>query len=82
MESIFEQLDYKVRYERGSFQSGYCIVEDRKIVVINKFFDTDGRGQTMLDILSTLYTPESVIEDGLRQFLEKQLSQHDLSPSS
>ena len=51
MESIFEQLAYKVRYEKGNFQSGYCIVEDQQIVVINKFFDTEGRVQTMLEIL-------------------------------
>jgi hypothetical protein len=25
--SPFEELNYSVRYEKGSFQSGYCIVE-------------------------------------------------------
>jgi len=31
-----------VRYERGNFQSGYCILEQRKVVVLNKFL-TEGR---------------------------------------
>ena len=65
IEAIFENIDYKVRYEKGNFNSGYCIVEERKIVVINRFFDTEGRINSLLDILSqlnvdlTLLTEES-----------------------
>lgn len=52
IETIFEELDYKVRYEKGSFQSGYCLVENRNIAVVNKFFDTEGRINVLLEILS------------------------------
>lgn len=71
LESVFHQLEYKVRYEKGNFQSGYCIVEDRKIAVINKFFDTEGRAQTMLDILSRMNLDQVELESGLRKFLQK-----------
>ncbi len=40
LEGLFDELDYSIRYEKGNFQSGYCIVENRRIAVINKFFDT------------------------------------------
>ena len=30
---LIEETGYIVRYERGSFQSGFCILEDRKVVV-------------------------------------------------
>ncbi len=53
-EDLFEELDYEVRYERGTFQSGYCMVEDRKMVIINKFFDTEARINTLIEILNTL----------------------------
>jgi len=52
LESLFEELGYTVRYEKGNFQSGYCMVEDRKIAVINKFFNAEGRINCLLDILS------------------------------
>ncbi len=52
LESLFEELGYTVRYEKGNFQSGYCIVEARKVAVINKFFNTEGRINCLLDILS------------------------------
>lgn len=54
IETIFEEIGYKVRYERGSFQSGYCMVENKQIAVINKFFDTEGRINVLLEILSTI----------------------------
>lgn len=51
-ESLFEELGYAVRYEKGSFNSGYCVVESQKIAVINKFYDTEGRINCLLDILA------------------------------
>jgi hypothetical protein len=51
IEDLFEELGYKIRYEKGSFHSGYCLVENHKIVVVNKFFETESRINTLLDIL-------------------------------
>lgn len=52
LETLFKELEYTVRYEKGNFQSGYCIVEDRRIAVINKFYDVEGRINVLLDILA------------------------------
>ncbi|HFC00754.1 MAG TPA: hypothetical protein ENJ53_08115 [Phaeodactylibacter sp.] len=46
-------MEYKVRYEKGSFQSGYCLVENKKIAVVNRFFDVEGRINVLLEILSS-----------------------------
>jgi len=54
LETVFEEIGYKVRYEKGSFQSGYCMVENRKIAVINRFFDTEARINVLLEILGTV----------------------------
>lgn len=54
IESIAEECGYVIRYERGTFQSGYCILQDRKVIVINKFFQTEGRINTLIDLLPQL----------------------------
>ena len=54
LEHIYKEMDYTVRYEKGNFQSGYCLVEHQKVVVVNKFFEVDGRVQVLLDLLSTI----------------------------
>ena len=54
LEDILEQSEYVVRYERGTFQSGWCLLEARKIVVLNKFLDAEGRINTLLDLIPQL----------------------------
>ena len=54
LEKILDEADYVVRYERGSFQSGYCILEDKKVVVLNKFLNTEGRINTLIDLIPSL----------------------------
>lgn len=43
-----------MRYERGSFQSGYCILEDKRVVVLNKFLTPEGRINTLMDIIPSV----------------------------
>lgn len=54
IEKIIEESGYVIRYERGTFQSGYCILQDKKVVVLNKFFQTEGRINTLIDLLPQL----------------------------
>jgi hypothetical protein len=54
LETIPEEAGYVLRYERGTFQSGYCILEERKVVVLNKFLQTEGRINTLLDLIPQL----------------------------
>ena len=51
LEDILGESGYIVRYERGTFQSGWCLLEARKVVVINKFLNTEGRISTLMDII-------------------------------
>ncbi|CAH1002201.1 hypothetical protein LEM8419_03118 [Neolewinella maritima] len=52
LETLLKELGYTVRYEKGHFASGYCLVEQRKIVIINRFYDTEGRINVLYDMLS------------------------------
>jgi hypothetical protein len=54
IESLFEELAYQIRYEKGNFQSGYCLLEDRSIAVINKFLTIEGRINVLLEILPNI----------------------------
>lgn len=54
LEAVVEEAGYILRYERGTFQSGYCILEDRKVVVLNKFLQLEGRINTMVDLIPQL----------------------------
>lgn len=51
LEAILEQSGFAVRYERGTFQSGWCLLEQKSIVVLNKFLDVEGRINTLIDLI-------------------------------
>jgi hypothetical protein len=54
IEKIAEESGYVMRYERGSFQSGYCILQAKRVVVLNKFLPLEGRINTLIDLLPQL----------------------------
>lgn len=71
VERLFEEIGYIVRYEKGSFQSGYCVVEDRKIAIINKFFEVDGRISTLFDILDNIEVETSILSPKTAKFYQE-----------
>jgi len=71
LEAIVEQSGYVLRYERGTFQSGYCILEERKVVVLNKFLQTEGRINTLLDLIPQLeVNAELLTEESQKTYRE------------
>jgi len=79
LEQIFKEIDYHVRYEKGTFNSGYCIVENAKVVVVNKFFDTEGRVNVLLEILSDIMEDDRILTEKSRLFYRQLIkNQHNL----
>lgn len=70
IERILDELEYVVRYERGNFQSGYCILEARKVVVLNKFLQLEGRINTLIDLIPQLNIDPDVLSTEVRRTYE------------
>lgn len=58
LEQLFEEARYRVRYEKGNFNSGFCVLEDKRIAVINRFLNVEGRINALVEILPTLQVNE------------------------
>lgn len=54
LEDLIAESDYILRYEKGNFKAGYCVLKDQKIVIVNKFFTLEGKINALLDILRTV----------------------------
>lgn len=54
LEDILGESEFVVRYERGNFQSGWCLLESKKIVVLNKFLNLEARINTLLELIPQL----------------------------
>ena len=82
IEKILEESEYVVRYERGTFQSGYCILEERKIVVLNKFLQTEGRISILLDLIPQLQINTSQLTPETLKAYEEVIQRHEVSNNS
>ena len=60
LEEVLEQSGYDVRYEKGNFKSNFCILEDKKVVVINKFSVLESRIQSLLEIIQSLVESRTI----------------------
>ncbi len=78
LEAIPEEAGYVLRYERGTFQSGYCILEERKVVVLNKFLQTEGRINTLLDLIPQLDINPEILSVGSKKLHEDILSKLEI----
>ncbi len=73
IEKVLDEAGYVVRYERGNFQSGYCILEEKKVVVLNKFLQLEGRINTLVDITPQLsINPELLTPEARKVYEEVQ----------
>lgn len=71
LEKIVDEAGYILRYERGTFQSGYCILESKKVVVLNKFLQTEGRINTLIDLIATLQVNVDQLTEESRKIFEE-----------
>lgn len=54
IEDIISESDYILRYEKGNFKSGYCLLKEQKIMIVNKFYTTEGKINALTEILRTV----------------------------
>jgi hypothetical protein len=50
---MIAESDYILRYEKGNFKSGYCLLREQKIMIINKFYTTEGKINALLEIIKS-----------------------------
>lgn len=54
LEDLIAESDYTLRYEKGNFKSGFCVLKDQKIIIVNKFYPTEGKINALYEILRTV----------------------------
>jgi hypothetical protein len=69
LEDLISEGGYMVRYERGNFKTGYCVLKETKLVLVNNFLPVDGRVNCLLELVHHLpLSPETMSEKSLKFF--------------
>ncbi len=73
LEDVFSETDYILRYEKGNFRSGYCILNEKRLVVVNRYYTTEGKINCLIEILRHLKPSSETLSDKNAKFLEELL---------
>src|SRR5690606_7610134 len=71
LELLFDEMRYTVRYEKGNFNSGYCLLEDKRVVVINKFLNVEGRINALVEILPSMKINEAELSGDMQKWYKQ-----------
>lgn len=69
LESLCKTLGYRVRYEKGNFKTGACMLQNSKVIVVNKFSNLESKIISLSDLLKQINTDEALLDDKQKQFL-------------
>lgn len=71
------ETEYVLRYEKGNFQSGYCLLKDTKVAIINKYYAIDGKINSLIEIIRSIEIDPTKLSEGNVKFL-KEITQTEL----
>lgn len=71
LEEIFAESDFVLRYEKGSFKAGFCLIKDRKVAVVNKYFPLEGRINCLYEILRQIQLDTSNLGEKSQQLYQE-----------
>jgi hypothetical protein len=70
-ENLLKESGYTIRYEKGNFAPGFCILEEKKVIVINKYYSVEAKVSALLEIMTTLRIASENLSPESKAFYEK-----------
>lgn len=68
LESLAKALGYKVRYEKGNFKTGACILEMNRVLIVNKFSSLESKIGSLANLLQNTEAEEGLLDDKQKSF--------------
>jgi len=71
VEQAVKESGYILRYEKGGFNPGYCILEEKNVVVVNKYYSLEAKINCLLEIVNQIKPSSDLLSDRSRLFLSQ-----------
>ena len=77
LEMLLKTVGYRVRYEKGNFKTGACLLLNSRMVIINRFSNLESKIMAIIQLLNELDVDTKLLDDKQAVFL-KELKQTKL----
>ncbi len=72
LEELAEKLGYKVRFEKGNFEGGYCLLKESRLLVVNSRNGQERRITIISKNLKEIGIDDIYVKPGLREIIDKE----------
>ena len=70
LQEIARQIGVTVRFEKGDFEGGYCLLRDQRLVLINKRLMPSRKASLLALALQSIGLETIFLKPALRQYIE------------
>ncbi len=74
LRQVCQSLEFDVRFERGDFEGGACILRERRLIVINKRFPLEKRVAVLARALGEIGIDGVFMKPAVREFIEEEMT--------
>ena len=71
LKSVADQLGATIRFEKGDFKGGYCLIHDKKVIVINKMTNLQRKVMILSTALKELGIDEIYLTPRVREVIDE-----------
>ncbi|OCX54474.1 hypothetical protein BEL04_09555 [Mucilaginibacter sp. PPCGB 2223] len=71
LENLLKAAGYKIRYEKGNFKTGACVLQNSRIVVVNKFSNLESKIHSVVELLLELEIDHKLLDEKQIIFLHQ-----------
>jgi hypothetical protein len=70
---VAHDMGVNIRYEKGDFDGGYCLLRDERIIVVNKKLNPNRKASVISQAFGELGIENVYIKPAIRVFIEDEL---------
>jgi hypothetical protein len=71
LELLLKSAGYKVRYEKGNFKTGACLLLNSKMIVVNRFSNLESKILALAELMRDLEIDHNLLDDKQITFLQQ-----------
>jgi hypothetical protein len=81
LEKLVESLSIQLRYEKGDFAGGYCVLEDKRMMIVNSALSPAQRIKVLAGELAGMNLEEVFVLPALRDAIMEGASNRSKAPA-
>lgn len=71
LEIMLKTAGYKVRYEKGNFKTGACLLQNSKMIVVNRFSNLESKILALAELMRELELDYNLLDEKQVTFLQQ-----------